>query len=270
MYSNDSGNGYGYGYSTNSSSSSNNISSISNLQHRDTSNRDNGSGSSSGSGLDDLYKQANKLLFSIRNDLETLETGTDTSVIIQSKLSTNINQLSRLSDQIDGMVSNEPIAKREIWRILLIIIKKLKNFRKVKQLVEESKSLRKSLDMFLQTKYKKQMEEEEKNKLMGRRKAGESSAIGNLMKENKHLNDGNSTLDSLTEMGNSIIYNLVGQNSKLKGVNKKIYDIANTLGLSRSVIQRIKRRQHQDKVIVYSGMVIVLIIVFLLWYFFRK
>ncbi|KAM9944186.1 hypothetical protein ACTFIT_008774 [Dictyostelium discoideum] len=258
MYSNDSGNGYGYGYSTNSSSSSNNISSISNLQHRDTSNRDNGSGSSSGSGLDDLYKQANKLLFSIRNDLETLETGTDTSVIIQSKLSTNINQLSRLSDQIDGMVSNEPIAKREIWRI------------KVKQLVEESKSLRKSLDMFLQTKYKKQMEEEEKNKLMGRRKAGESSAIGNLMKENKHLNDGNSTLDSLTEMGNSIIYNLVGQNSKLKGVNKKIYDIANTLGLSRSVIQRIKRRQHQDKVIVYSGMVIVLIIVFLLWYFFRK
>ncbi|KAM9986811.1 hypothetical protein ACTFIY_011230 [Dictyostelium cf. discoideum] len=253
MYSNDSGHGYGYGYSTNSSSSS---SSISNLQHRDTSNRDNGSGS--GSGLDDLYKQANKLLFSIRNDLETLETGTDTSVIIQSKLSTNINQLSRLSDQIDGMVSNEPIAKREIWRI------------KVKQLVEESKSLRKSLDMFLQTKYKKQMEEEEKNKLMGRRKAGESSAIGNLMKENKHLNDGNSTLDSLTEMGNSIIYNLVGQNSKLKGVNKKIYDIANTLGLSRSVIQRIKRRQHQDKVIVYSGMVIVLIIVFLLWYFFRK
>ncbi|KAM9962274.1 hypothetical protein ACTFIR_005177 [Dictyostelium discoideum] len=260
MYSNDSGHGYGYGYSTNSSSSSsNNISSISNLQHRDTSNRDNGSGSSGGgSGLDDLYKQANKLLFSIRNDLETLETGTDTSVIIQSKLSTNINQLSRLSDQIDGMVSNEPIAKREIWRI------------KVKQLVEESKSLRKSLDMFLQTKYKKQMEEEEKNKLMGRRKAGESSAIGNLMKENKHLNDGNSTLDSLTEMGNSIIYNLVGQNSKLKGVNKKIYDIANTLGLSRSVIQRIKRRQHQDKVIVYSGMVIVLIIVFLLWYFFRK
>ncbi|KAM9991425.1 hypothetical protein ACTFIZ_004839 [Dictyostelium cf. discoideum] len=255
MYSNDSGHGYGYGYSTNSS---NNISSISNLQHRDTSNRDNGSGSSGGSGLDDLYKQANKLLFSIRNDLETLETGTDTSVIIQSKLSTNINQLSRLSDQIDGMVSNEPIAKREIWRI------------KVKQLVEESKSLRKSLDMFLQTKYKKQMEEEEKNKLMGRRKAGESSAIGNLMKENKHLNDGNSTLDSLTEMGNSIIYNLVGQNSKLKGVNKKIYDIANTLGLSRSVIQKIKRRQHQDKVIVYSGMVIVLIIVFLLWYFFRK
>ncbi|KAN0039672.1 hypothetical protein ACTA71_007477 [Dictyostelium dimigraforme] len=255
MYSNDSGQGYGYGYSTNSSNS--NISSISNLQHRDTSNRDNGS-SSGGGGLDDLYKQANKLLFSIRNDLETLETGTDTSVIIQSKLSTNINQLSRLSDQIDGMVSNEPIAKREIWRI------------KVKQLVEESKSLRKSLDMFLQTKYKKQMEEEEKNKLMGRRKAGESSAIGNLMKENKHLNDGNSTLDSLTEMGNSIIYNLVGQNSKLKGVNKKIYDIANTLGLSRSVIQKIKRRQHQDKVIVYSGMVIVLIIVFLLWYFFRK
>ncbi|KAN0007208.1 hypothetical protein ACTFIV_001117 [Dictyostelium citrinum] len=256
MYSNDSGHGYGYGYSTNSSNS--NISSMNNLQHRDTSNRDNGSSSSGGSGLDDLYKQANKLLFSIRNDLETLETGTDTSVIIQSKLSTNINQLSRLSDQIDGMVSNEPIAKREIWRI------------KVKQLVEESKSLRKSLDMFLQTKYKKQMEEEEKNKLMGRRKAGESSAIGNLMKENKHLNDGNSTLDSLTEMGNSIIYNLVGQNSKLKGVNKKIYDIANTLGLSRSVIQKIKRRQYQDKVIVYSGMVIVLIIVFLLWYFFRK
>ncbi|EGC39993.1 hypothetical protein DICPUDRAFT_147144 [Dictyostelium purpureum] len=216
------------------------------------------SGTSGGNTLEDLYKQSNKLLFSIRNDLETLETGQDTSVIIQSKLSTNINQLSRLTDQIDGMVSNEPVAKREIWRI------------KIKQLIDESKSLRKSLDTYLHTKYKKQMEEEEKTKLLGRRKAGETTALGNLMKEHQHLNDSNSTIDTLTEMGNSIIYNLVGQNSKIKNVHKKIYDIANTLGLSRTIMQKIKRRQYQDKVIVYSGMAIVLFIVFILWYFFRK
>ncbi|KAF2077346.1 hypothetical protein CYY_001349 [Polysphondylium violaceum] len=218
------------------------------------------SGSSSsggGSGLDDLYKQANKLLFSIRSDLEAIETGQDTSVIIQGRLSTNINQLARMIDQIDSMVSNEPVGKREIWRI------------KVKQLVDESKSLRKSMDIFLQSKYKKQLEDEEKKKLLGRRKQTDGSDMVNLMKENQHLRDSDFGLDQLSEVGNNIIYSLVGQNSKLKNVHKKIYDMANTLGLSRTIIQKIKRRQYQDKVIVYTGMVIVLIIIFVLWYFFR-
>eukprot|EP01132_Coremiostelium_polycephalum_P005851 gene5851-7280_t len=197
-------------------------------------------GSGSGS-LEEQYKQANKLIFTIRNDLDTIETGSDTSVMIQARLSTNINQLSRITDQIDGMISDEPVSKREIWRI------------KIKQLVDESKSLRKSLDVFLQAKYKKQMEEEERAKLFGKRKPGDGTAMGNLMKENQYLKESTYAMDHLEETGNSIIYNLVGQNIKLKGVQKKVIDIAATLGLSRNVMNKIKRRQITDKVIVYTG-----------------
>eukprot|EP01133_Synstelium_polycarpum_P015370 gene15370-18231_t len=73
------------------------------------------------------------------------------------------------------------------------------------------------MDVFLQQKYKKQFEEEERSKLFGQRKSGaQGSALGNLMKENDLLKDSNYVVDELTESGNSIIYALVGQNARLK------------------------------------------------------
>ncbi|EFA81189.1 v-SNARE family protein [Heterostelium album PN500] len=207
--------------------------------------------------IEELYKVANKLLFKIGSDLETIEMGVDTTVITQQKLSADINQLSRFADQLDGMVSNESPAKRDIWRI------------KVKEMTDECKSLRKSMEMYLHRTYKKQIEDEERSKLFSRRKDNQNSALGNLMKENDLLKDSNLVMDELTESGTNIIYALANQNSKLKSVHKKIYDIANTLGLSRNIMNKIRRRQHQDKIIVYGGMVVVLIFLGLMYYYFR-
>ncbi|KYQ96761.1 v-SNARE family protein [Tieghemostelium lacteum] len=213
-------------------------------------------GTTTSSGLEDLYKQSNKLVFTIRSDIELMETGKDT-VFIQTRLLSNINELARMTDVLDGMVSNEPINKREIWRI------------KIKQMVEECSSLRKSMEGFISVKYKKQLEDEERRKLLMGYKKGDGSAMGNLMKENDILKGADHGMDNLAEQGNSILFALVGQNAQLKNVHKKIYDIANTLGFSRAVLQKIKRRQFMDKIIVYTGMFIVLIIVFILWYYFR-
>ncbi|GAM23973.1 hypothetical protein SAMD00019534_071480, partial [Acytostelium subglobosum LB1] len=236
---------------------------------RNTSHSTSNTQSSSPSLIEDQYKAANKLLMAINIDLERVELGVDSTVIKQEKIQADINQLSRIADQLDGMVANESPANRDLWRITLLTFNHSITYSKVKKLTEEVKSLRKSMDMYLQRTYKKQIEDEERSKLFSRRKDTQNSALSNLMKENDLLKDSNQTIDEMTDTGNSIIYALAGQNSRLKSVHKKIYDIANTLGLSRNVINRIKRRQQQDKIFVYSGMVIVLIFLYIMYYYFR-
>ena len=55
------------------------------------------------------------------------------------------------------------------------------------------------------------------------------------------------------------------QRSALKGIERKVLDLANTLGVSNSVMRVIERRQLVDKAIVYGGMLLTL---WLLWFVF--
>ena len=63
---------------------------------------------------------------------------------------------------------------------------------------------------------------------------------------------GSATLDQLK--------NLCGS---LKGVPKRMLDIGNTLGLSSTVVRMIDKRGTQDKWIVYGGMILTCIVMFL-------
>lgn len=49
----------------------------------------------------------------------------------------------------------------------------------------------------------------------------------------------------------------------------KILDVASTLGLSRSIMRVIERRQFMDQLILYGGMFVTLLVIFLLWYYLR-
>ena len=59
---------------------------------------------------------------------------------------------------------------------------------------------------------------------------------------------------------------LMQQRSSLKGVQRKVLDMAQTLGLSNNVLRMIERRQFWDKVILYGGMLTTLA---LIWFVFR-
>ena len=56
------------------------------------------------------------------------------------------------------------------------------------------------------------------------------------------------------------------QRGALKGVHKRVLDLATTLGVSNSVMKMIERRQFLDKLLVYGGMLAVLA---LLWFVHR-
>lgn len=67
--------------------------------------------------IDEKYKAATRLLLEIRDQMEKLETEQDASVIHQGQISGNINNLSRSISQLENMISQQPVTRREIWKM---------------------------------------------------------------------------------------------------------------------------------------------------------
>eukprot|EP01052_Picozoa_sp_SAG31_P062903 SAG31_NODE_21865_length_539_cov_0.700000_1_plen_100_part_00 len=59
--------------------------------------------------------------------------------------------------------------------------------------------------------------------------------------------------------------NLASQRSVLKGAQKRIYDVMNTLGISSGVMKNIDGRRKMDACLVYLGMVATLALIFFLY-----
>lgn len=75
------------------------------------------------------------------------------------------------------------------------------------------------------------------------------------------LQNANRGIDDMLQSGAGILENLRDQRMTIKGAHRRLYDIANTLGLSNTTMRLIERRAYQDKFILFSGMVLTLIVI---------
>ena len=82
------------------------------------------------------------------------------------------------------------------------------------------------------------------------------------------LQNANRGVDDLISSGSSILDNLRDQRNTIKGAHRKILDIANTLGLSNTTMRFIERRRTEDIYILFLGMFVTLVIIFLIIYYF--
>lgn len=57
---------------------------------------------------------------------------------------------------------------------------------------------------------------------------------------------------------------------RLKSAHKKLFDILNYLGVSNRTMKSIEKRDQIDRLIVFVGMGIVCVVVFLLWWYFKR
>ena len=76
-----------------------------------------------GSVEDDIesnHKSATKILHSLHHLLEMLESGQDTSVMMQGRIATNINSLSRITQSMQSLRNQLPASKRELWLMCVI------------------------------------------------------------------------------------------------------------------------------------------------------
>lgn len=66
----------------------------------------------------------------------------------------------------------------------------------------------------------------------------------------------NVQLDEYLERGRAVLGNLGHQREILKGTQKRLYSVANTLGVSGDTIRMVERKAKQDKWIFWGGAII--------------
>ncbi|CAD5120462.1 DgyrCDS9029 [Dimorphilus gyrociliatus] len=151
---------------------------------------------------------------------------------------------------------------------------------KVDQLKYDCQHLQAAMRSILLKRCRKEEERRDKEALLSRRYTTNDSRnstygsddtsieMGAALDHNSRLLNANNQVDQLIDTGTAIMISVRNQYSSLKTAKQKILDVTNMLGLSNTVMRLIERRTHQDKFILYGGMIFCLIIFFLIWKYF--
>lgn len=73
------------------------------------------------------------------------------------------------------------------------------------------------------------------------------------LREQNFFSAANSQIDEFLDRGRAVLGDLGQQREMLKGTQKKLYSVANTLGVSGDTIRMVERRAKQDKWIFWAG-----------------
>lgn len=79
----------------------------------------------------------------------------------------------------------------------------------------------------------------------------------------------NSALDDYIARGQAVLGDLGQQREMLKGTQKRLYNVANTLGVSGETIRMVERRAREDKWIFFAGVIIFFVFCWLVIHYLR-
>ncbi|KAH8165984.1 hypothetical protein CIB48_g2260 [Xylaria polymorpha] len=89
-----------------------------------------------------------------------------------------------------------------------------------------------------------------------RRPAGDYTREAHAMREQNFFATTNTALDDYIARGQAVLGDLGAQRDMLKNTQRRLYSVANTLGISGDTIRMIERRAKQDKWIFWAGVVV--------------
>lgn len=109
----------------------------------------------------------------------------------------------------------------------------------------------------------------------GRQNAGLSFGTNDHTRESHALREQsffaqtNSQLDEFLDRGRAVLGDLGQQREMLKGTQKRLYSVANTLGISGDTIRMVERRAKQDKFIFWGCVVVFVLFCWLVIHFLK-
>ncbi|KAI5844972.1 hypothetical protein DFP73DRAFT_526448 [Morchella snyderi] len=240
--------------------------------------------------MNSLFNSALKQTASVKKDLASFaESPVSSSPALQGQISASLASLARTIDDYDSM------ARREI-----VPAKQEKAFQRVKNFRKEMSEFRQQFDQLKSDRAEKE-HTVARGELLGRR--GHSSATpenpyanahtrnhsaslqhspfapapGNglgmgsgslqredhVFRERDFMSRTNDQLDDYLDRGRAVLADLGEQRAMLKNTQRKLYSVANTLGVSRDTIRMIERRAAQDKWIFYGGVIVFFVFCYL-------
>ncbi|KAF2024098.1 v-SNARE protein-like protein Bos1 [Setomelanomma holmii] len=90
----------------------------------------------------------------------------------------------------------------------------------------------------------------------GAPQGGNYDREGHVLRENTFFKHTSDQLDEFLDRGRAVLGDLGQQREMLKGTQRRLYSVANTLGISGDTIRMVERRAKQDKWIFWTGVVV--------------
>ena len=162
---------------------------------------------------------------------------------------------------MENLALRETPAQREMWK------------RKILELREDSQSIRRQGEHFDRIVSAGVRQRREREELLARRRHNRTNGGGanvdemqQLAEEADSLANSHGMMNELLDSGQANLSNLVGQRSRMRWVNRKMFDIGNKIGLSNSTMKMIEKRDTTDAYLVLGGMVITLLVIYFLYF----
>ena len=206
--------------------------------------------------ISELLPEEKRKLHELEQQLIELERGNAT--IHASDIYMGLNEVTRRLDHLDSLVLKEPKVKRDDFR------------RRVHHLRTTYSHIRGSLDNLVRRKDRSNYDSNRRDLFAEANRNIEGGDIEAEIAENGSLNRTGKMLNEYIAIGQETMSNLASQKERLKGIQRKAFDILNSLGIANTLMKVVEGRDKVDKWIVYGGMVLILVIIVLVWVYLVK
>jgi len=212
--------------------------------------------------MEALYHQTNGLLSQTQGYYVRLEQGGagDDLERLEVEVRGRLETLWANSERLEMLASKEPVAnaRRQAARS------------RVDQLKGDIQHLGAALQSLSTRREARRREVEERELLLttefttnaASRESETSIMIDRALEHQAALGRTNRYMDDVLGQGAEILQSLQDQRDVLKGAKRKLLDVANSLGMSDTVIRLIERRSVGDKYILIGGMVATCVFMF--------
>lgn len=230
-----------------------------------------------------------RLSKSIRNDLGELESKGQATPGEIGNISASIASFTKSLDEYNSLARQEIVPKKQE-----------EAFSRVKKFREDLSGFRNQMDSLKKAREEAQYQNN-RAELLGRRPYNatpenpyanvtttnpafpQSSQPANVMstgsgdemreahafREQNFFANTNQALDDYIARGQAVLGDLGQQREMLKNTQKRLYSVANTLGVSGETIRMVERRAKEDKWIFYAGVVIFFLFCWLVLHYLR-
>ncbi|CAN7989405.1 unnamed protein product [Ixodes hexagonus] len=207
--------------------------------------------------MERLYHVSNSIVEEIHQCFKRYELATgDDASRMEGVIQDKINQLVDNCERLSLLVNKEPMSRRQHAKM------------RVDELKYEYRHLQAALGNLQRRRLEREEANQNREELLTRTFAPNDSRetsifIDQSIQFHSRAQDANRNMDELIGSGSNILTNLREQRTTLKGAHRKILDVANTLGMSNTVMRLIERRTYQDKFILFGGMLVTCVVMFL-------
>jgi Golgi SNAP receptor complex protein 2 len=209
----------------------------------------------------ELFPKSRKLAYDSRQLLCQLQNGQ----IGASELFLSVEELGRQLSIMEGMLPRETPAQRQVWGM------------KLKELRVEVANLQRQGDYYNRMMMQRSNYERQREDLLALRRRSRKSgvdahgtrigeAMNDLAEESDSWASSHNMVSELIGSGQASLSSLVEQRQRLKGIKRVLFQITNKLGLSNSLMRIVERRDATDAYLVFGGMILTLIVLYLCWF----